>query len=89
MLLVVLFASLQLSAQTQLKGTVLDGSMNNEPMIGASVIVKGTSTGGVTDLDGNFSITVPKGHNQIVVSSVGYKSETINIKLIYPHTNGI
>lgn len=79
MLLVVLFASLQLSAQTQLKGTVLDGSMNNEPMIGASVIVKGTSTGGVTDLDGNFSITVPKGHNQIVVSSVGYKSETINI----------
>ncbi len=79
LLLVVLFASLQLSAQTQLKGTVLDGSMNNEPMIGASVIVKGTSAGGVTDLDGNFSITVPKGRNQIVVSCVGYKSETINI----------
>ena len=53
--------------------------MNDEPMIGASVIVKGTSAGGVTDLDGNFSITVPKGHNQIVVSCVGYKSETVNI----------
>ena len=79
LLLVVLLASLQLSAQTQLKGTVLDGSMNDEPMIGASVIVKGTSAGGVTDLDGNFSITVPKGHNQIVVSCVGYKSETVNI----------
>ena len=79
LLLVVLFVSLQLSAQTQLKGTVLDGSMNNEPMIGASVIVKGTSAGGVTDFDGNFSISVPKGHNQIVVSCVGYKSETINI----------
>lgn len=79
LLLVVLFASLQFSAQTLLKGTVLDGSMNNEPMIGASVIVKGTSSGGVTDLDGNFSITIPKGHNQIVVSCVGYKSETVNI----------
>lgn len=79
LLFVVLLASLQLSAQTQLKGTVLDGSMNDEPMIGASVIVKGTSAGGVTDLDGNFSITVPKGHNQIVVSCVGYKSETVNI----------
>ena len=74
-----LFAGLQLSAQTQLKGSVLDGSMNNEPMIGASVIVKGTSAGGVTDLDGHFSITVPKGHHQIVVSCVGYKSETVNV----------
>ncbi len=79
LLLVALFASLQLSAQTQLRGTVLDGSMNDEPMIGASIIVKGTTTGGVTDLDGKFSITVPKGHNQIVVSSVGYKTQTINI----------
>ncbi|MCH3981773.1 MAG: carboxypeptidase-like regulatory domain-containing protein [Prevotella sp.] len=37
-----------------MKGRVLD--VNGEPIIGASVIVKGTSQGAVTDLDGNFSI---------------------------------
>ena len=49
------------SAQTAIKGKVLDGSLANEPMIGASVQVSGTSTGAVTDVDGNFSFTLPPG----------------------------
>ena len=69
----------QLFAQNQLTGTVLDGSGGKEPLIGASVIVKGTSSGGITDINGHFSIKVPNGKTQIVVSSVGYKSQTINI----------
>lgn len=69
----------QLFAQNQLTGTVLDGSGSKEPIIGASVIVKGTSSGGITDINGHFSIKVPNGKTQIVVSSVGYKSQTINI----------
>lgn len=73
-----LFSS-QLFAQSKLTGKVLDGALNNEPMIGASVMVVGTSTGCITDMDGNFSLTVPKGKSQIVVSSVGYKSQTINV----------
>lgn len=43
-----------LNAQT-VKGTVISGS-DNEPLIGASVMVQGTKTGAVTDLDGNFTI---------------------------------
>ena len=74
-----LIFSCQLFAQTQLTGTVLDGSGGKEPLIGASVIVKGTSSGGITDINGHFSIKVPNGKTQIVVSSVGYKSQTINI----------
>lgn len=69
----------QLSAQTQLKGTVLDGAMNNEPMIGATIVVEGTQTGTVTDIDGNFTITMPAGKTRIVVSSVGYTSQTVNV----------
>lgn len=74
-----LIFSCQLFAQNQLTGTVLDGSGGKEPLIGASVIVKGTSSGGITDINGHFSIKVPNGKTQIVVSSVGYKSQTINI----------
>lgn len=43
-----------LNAQT-VKGTVISGS-DNEPLIGASVMVQGTKTGAVTDLDGNFTM---------------------------------
>lgn len=69
----------------QLKGTVVDNA--GEPIIGASVIEKGTTNGLITDYDGNFSITVsPQG--TIVVSYMGYKTEEIainnrtNIKVI-------
>lgn len=79
MLFVALILSCPIFAQTKLIGTILDGATNNEPLIGASVIVKGTSAGGVSDIDGNFSITVPQGKSQIVVSSIGYKTQTINI----------
>ncbi len=72
-------ASSQLFAQSKLTGTVLDGSMNNEPLIGASVIVEGTGTGGVSDLDGNFSITLPKGKTRVKISSVGMKPQVVNV----------
>lgn len=74
-----LVMSCQLFAQSKLTGTILDGSMNNEPLIGASVIVEGTGTGGVTDMDGNFTITLPKGKTRIKVSSVGMKTQVINV----------
>lgn len=46
---VLLLISISINAQTTIKGKVFDGAMNNEPMIGASVQVPGTSIGGVTD----------------------------------------
>ena len=62
----------------ELKGTILD-SQTNEPLIGVSIIEKGTSNGTVTDLDGNFSINTSKG-SILVISYVGYKSQEIPAK---------
>lgn len=60
--------------QTQLlKGRILDS--NGEPMIGASVLIKGTSVGTVTDLDGNYSVFAPLGTQSIVVSYTGYGTQ--------------
>lgn len=59
------------AAPITVKGTVVD--QTGEPVIGATVMVKGTSVGASTDLDGNFSFTAEKGA-KIVVTSVGYTS---------------
>lgn len=81
--LVILFMALittcQLFAQKTLTGTVKDGNANGEAIIGATVQITGTGTGTITDIDGNFSVEVPAGKNQITVSYVGYKSQTINV----------
>ena len=56
-------------------GKIFDN--NGDPIIGASVVVKGTSNGSVTDLDGNYAITnVPQGAT-LVVTYVGYKPKEI------------
>lgn len=57
-------------------GTVSD---NYGPVIGASVVVKGTTQGVITDLDGNFKLEVPVGAT-IVISYIGYKEKEIVYK---------
>ncbi|HOL29224.1 MAG TPA: SusC/RagA family TonB-linked outer membrane protein, partial [Paludibacteraceae bacterium] len=47
---------------------------DGQPVIGASVLVKGTTTGTITGTDGSFSITVPAGNRTLVVSYIGMKS---------------
>ena len=78
LLFLALITSMTLMAQTTLKGKVLDATLG-EPLIGATIMVKGTSAGCVADFDGNFTLNIPKGKTQIVVSSVGYQSQTINV----------
>lgn len=85
-LLFILLTPFSAFAQSiQLKGTVTDTT--GEPIIGASVIEKGTTNGLITDYDGNFTLTVSP-QATIVVSYVGYKSEEVavnnrtNIKII-------
>lgn len=60
----------------QVKGRVVDTA--NEPIIGANVIVKGTTTGVITDIDGNFAIDAAKG-STIVVSFIGYTSQEVKV----------
>lgn len=47
---------------------------NGDPMIGASIIIKGSSVGTITDIDGRYSINIPNGANTILVSYVGYQA---------------
>ena len=64
--------------QLSIKGTVTDKRLN-DPIIGASVLVEGTSNGTITDMDGNFSLkNVSKG-NVLVVSYIGYQPQRLTI----------
>ena len=79
-LLACLFASFTLAmAQTRrVTGTVVDEA--GDPIIGASVLVKGTNTGTITDVEGNFVLaTVPTSANTLVVSFVGYATQEVAI----------
>ncbi len=62
-------------ATKKITGTVVDAM---GPVIGASVVEKGTSNGTVTDLDGNFSLNVKPGAT-IVVSYIGFKTQEIAV----------
>lgn len=79
MMLMLLTCSLTLHAQgVTVTGTVTDASA--EPLIGASVVVKGqTSLGTVTDFDGNFTLNVPSESSVIVVSYVGMTTQEIKV----------
>lgn len=80
-LLLVLCTLFTLPAMAQNKsrvtGQVVDN--NGEPIIGASVIEKGTSNGAATDMDGNFSINVNP-NATLQVSFVGYETQTVKAK---------
>lgn len=65
-------------AQTTISGTVTDAE-SGDPLIGANVLVVGTSTGAITDLDGNYSITVPNDATQIEFSYTGYTSLVLDV----------
>ena len=55
-------------------GTVLDEQ--REPLIGASVLVPGTTVGTSTDVQGRYSVTVPNGASSLQFNYIGYKSQT-------------
>lgn len=71
------------SAQTsKVTGKVI--GEDGEPVIGASIIVKGTTVGTVTDFDGNFTLDVPSDGKQLVVSYIGMKSKEV---VVSPNVN--
>ena len=60
----------------KIRGTILDAK-NGDPIIGANVLVKGTTNGTITDFDGNYELEAPVG-STLTVSFIGYK--TIEVK---------
>ncbi|MFA5555233.1 MAG: TonB-dependent receptor [Phycisphaerae bacterium] len=70
-----LFISIGIAtAQTQVRGVVVDET--GEPVVGATILIKGTSQGTVTDFDGDFSLTVPA-NARLVVSYVGMVTQEV------------
>jgi len=76
-LVLVLFAIGATMAQRTISGTVTD--VEGLPLIGASILVKGTSTGTVTDIDGNYTLNVPEGNNTLVFSYTGFATQEVEI----------
>ncbi|MBQ5697095.1 MAG: TonB-dependent receptor plug domain-containing protein, partial [Muribaculaceae bacterium] len=62
-----------------ISGIVIDAA-NNEPLIGATVMPNGGGQGTATDIDGNFTLSVPANVKTATVSYVGYKSQTVDLK---------
>lgn len=71
--------SLATYAQT-VKGIVVDAE-TNEPLIGASVVVDGTTNGTVTDVDGNFSFSIEGGVKILKISYIGYVDDKLTVKV--------
>ncbi len=67
-----------LSVDQTITGQVVDED-DQSPLPGVNVLVKGTTIGTVTDLDGNFSLSAPDNATTLVVSQVGYRSQEVPI----------
>lgn len=70
----------QQSKTNVVTGVVWDSA--KEPVIGASVVVVGTTTGCITDFDGNFSLEVSQFPVQLQITYIGYKSQVVTVKNI-------
>lgn len=69
-----------LSSKPQKKERIIKGcvsDINNNPLIGVNVIVKGTSIGAITDIDGKYSVKVSNDKNQLEFKYIGYKTIVI------------
>ena len=73
--LALFFTSAVILAQTNISGVVVD--QTNQPLPGASVVVKGTKNGTSTDFDGNFTLKATANSGTLVVSFIGYKSKEV------------
>lgn len=78
-LLLCLFIGIGLSAQTRVTGTVLS-TEDGQPVIGAAVVVKGTTTGTVTDYDGKFQLSVPTGGKFLTISFMGMDAQEVAVQ---------
>lgn len=82
-LLLCLFASIAFATAqtTKVTGTVVSAEDDN-PVIGASIVVAGTTTGTVTDYNGAFTLDVPSNAKKLIISYIGMKSVEVSVKPI-------
>lgn len=82
MMLFFLFSMTVAMAQVLVRGTVIDKT--GESVIGASIQVKGTTQGTITDIDGKFSLGVPNKKSIIVISFIGYATKELQVDTSKP-----
>lgn len=82
MMLFVLFSVTVATAQLLVRGTVID--QTGETVIGASIQLKGTTQGTITDIDGKFSLGVPDKKAVIIVSFIGYATKELQVDTTKP-----
>ena len=73
-----ILSGIVLFAQNTVTGIVRD--MNNDPLVGVNILIKGTTTGTATDINGNYSINVTDLNSTLVFSFVGYLTEEVVIQ---------
>lgn len=73
----IFLSSLSVFSQSKITGVVIDGEFN-QPLAGASVVVKGTTAGTATDFDGKFEISTSEKAGVIVISFLGYETKTVS-----------
>ena len=76
-LLVLLTITAQAFAQSSVSGKVTDKA--GEPLVGAGILIKGTTSGTTTDLDGKFSLQGLKSNSVLVFSSIGYETQEVTV----------
>ncbi|MCF8357916.1 MAG: carboxypeptidase-like regulatory domain-containing protein, partial [Prolixibacteraceae bacterium] len=74
-LLMLFVVSIAYAQERTVQGLITDESKT--PIPGANVVVKGTTTGTVSDTEGKFTLKVPSGNTVIVVSYIGYQPQEI------------
>ncbi|WP_024768734.1 TonB-dependent receptor [Aquimarina macrocephali] len=67
----------KIELQREIKGNVKD--FNGNPLPGANVLVKGTTTGAQTDFDGNFAINLSGENNTLIVSYIGFETTEVDV----------
>jgi len=77
MLSLVLYCSVLFAQSRNISGVVEDDTQ--APLPGVTVILKGTTTGTVTDADGKFNLNVPTGTNSLIFSFVGFETKEVSI----------
>ncbi|MBN1463184.1 MAG: TonB-dependent receptor [Paludibacteraceae bacterium] len=75
---ILFFSTLSAQAQTQVSGQITDAS-NGGTLPGVNVMIKGTTTGTISDFDGRFSLTVNSTADVLIFSFIGYKTQEVPV----------
>lgn len=75
-----LSTSVLFAQQAHISGVLLDGA-TQQPLAFANVQIKGTTKGVMTDFDGNYKLTLPKGVCTVVFSNMGYDTKSLNLNI--------